>query len=80
MGMKHTELEYYLNKCTTPSDFALFASKNGADFGTNGDVRTKIEGNAATAARCHVAATHVCAVRAARICQCWGGERLRVLL
>ena len=30
MGMKHSELEYYLNKCSTPSDFAIFAKKNGA--------------------------------------------------
>ena len=28
--MKHTELEYYLNKCSTPSDFATFSQKNGA--------------------------------------------------
>ena len=28
--MKHGQLEYYLSKCNTPSDFAEFAKKNGA--------------------------------------------------
>lgn len=28
--MKYTEIEYYLNKCNTPSDFAQFAVRNGA--------------------------------------------------
>lgn len=28
--MKYDKLEYYLNKCSTPSDFATFAQKNGA--------------------------------------------------
>ena len=29
--MKFGEREYYLNKCSTPSDFATFAQKNGAN-------------------------------------------------
>lgn len=29
--MKFREREYYLNKCSTPSDFAIFAQKNGAN-------------------------------------------------
>lgn len=28
--MKEPELEYYLNKCNKPSDFVIFAQKNGA--------------------------------------------------